>query len=318
MSRFRRLRKTANIRDLIRETYLHKNDFIQPYFVIEGKNKKQLINAMPGVERLSIDLLLKDIERFVKVGGKAILLFGLPAKKDAQATSAIDVDGLIPRAVRSVKQKFPQLVVMTDVCLCAYTDHGHCGIVHGREINNDKTIDLLAKMAFAHAQAGVDIVAPSDMMDLRVAAIRRYLDNHQYNDVSIMSYAVKYASAFYGPFREAADSTPQFGDRKSYQMDFANTRESLKEARQDVSEGADIIMVKPAVVYTDIIAALRRDLTVPIAAYHVSGEYSMIKAAAAKGWIDEKKVVFETLTGIKRAGADLIITYYAKDVLGWI
>ncbi len=317
-NRSRRLRASPALRSLVCETTLTPNNLIQPFFVIEGTNKKETIAAMPGVYRYSLDLLLKAIESFQNAGGKACLLFGLPHKKDAQASQAYAKTAIVPKAIRQLKKKFPGLVVISDVCLCAYMDHGHCGIVENKIINNDQTLPLLVKMALAHAYAGADLVAPSDMMDLRIGVIRDALDQNGLINVGILSYAVKYASAYYGPFCEAADSAPQFGDRKTYQMDFANQREALKEAHQDVLEGADIIMVKPALAYLDIVSLLRRELVVPIAAYSVSGEYAMMKAAAAKNWINERSLVLETLTAIKRAGADIIVSYHAQDALQWM
>ena len=318
MGRFRRLRKTEAIRHLVRETTLSANDVIQPFFLVEGKKKKETIVSMPGIYRFSLDFLLKEIEGYIKLGGQAGLFFGIPHQKDAKGSLAYQDDGFMPQAIRVIKKKFPQFVVITDVCLCGYTDHGHCGVVINHEVENDQTVDLLAKMALVHAQAGADFVAPSDMMDFRVAKIRRELDQHQAEDVGIISYAVKYASAYYGPFRDAAHSKPTFGNRKTYQMDPANSREAVKEARQDVLEGADMVMVKPALAYLDIVASLRRELTVPIVAYSVSGEYAMMKAAAQKKWINEKDVVLESHLSMKRAGADILITYYAKDILNWI
>lgn len=318
MKRFRRLRTTSALRDLVQETYLNPKQLIQPYFVIEGKNKKETIDAMPGIERLSIDLLLKELAAYIKLGGKAALLFGIPNKKDPLAKESYISHGIIQKAVGAVKKEFPQFIVITDICLCGYTEHGHCGIIHKGSIDNDKTLPILEKIAVSYAEAGADIVAPSDMMDFRVGAIRKALDEKGLTDTAIMSYAVKYASSFYGPFRDALHSTPQFGDRKSYQMDYANKREALKEAIQDVEEGADFIMVKPALAYLDIIHLLKEKIHVPIVAYSVSGEYSMVKAAAQKGWINEKDNVIESLTAIKRAGADIIISYYAKDVLTWL
>lgn len=318
MGRFRRLRKTEAIRNLVRETTLSANDVIQPFFLVEGKKKKETIVSMPGIYRFSLDFLLKEIEGYIKLGGQAGLFFGIPHQKDAKGSLAYQDDGFMPQAIRVIKKKFPQFIVITDVCLCGYTDHGHCGVVINHEVENDQTVDLLARMALAHAQAGADFVAPSDMMDFRVAKIRRELDQHQAEDVGIISYAVKYASAYYGPFRDAAHSKPTFGNRKTYQMDPANSREAIKEARQDVLEGADMVMVKPALAYLDIVANLRRELTVPIVAYSVSGEYAMMKAAAQKKWISEKEVVLESHLSMKRAGADIIISYYAKDVLNWI
>lgn len=317
-NRYRRLRTSPVLRSLARETTLTPNNLIQPFFVIEGTKKKETIAAMPGIYRYSLDLLLKAIESFQDAGGQACLLFGLSDKKDVQASQAYAKTAIVPKAIRQLKKRFPGLVVITDVCLCAYTDHGHCGIVEEKTINNDETLPLLTKMALAHAYAGADLVAPSDMMDLRIGVIRDALDQNGLINVGILSYAVKYASAYYGPFREAADSAPRFGDRKTYQMDPANQREALKEARRDVVEGADIVMVKPALAYLDIVNLLHRELAVPIAAYSVSGEYAMIKAAAAKNWIDERGLVLETLTAIKRAGANIIISYHAQDALQWM
>ncbi len=318
MNRFRRLRKSKAIRDLVRETRLSKDDLVQPFFVIEGKKKKETIAAMPGIYRYSTDLLLKEIEKLTKSGGKAGLFFGLPKFKDSQASAAYAENGVVQKAVRAIKKHFPEFVVITDVCLCAYMDHGHCGVVRDGRIDNDATLPILGKTAVSHAEAGADIVAPSDMMDFRVKQIREDLDKNNLPDTLILSYAVKYASAFYGPFREAAHSAPSFGDRKTYQMDPANSREALKEAKQDIAEGADMVMVKPALAYLDIISLLKTNVDVPVVAYNVSGEYSMIKAAAQKKWINEKDVVLETLTAIKRAGANVIISYHAKEVLEWL
>ena len=318
MNRFRRLRRNEIIRSLVRETRILGEELVQPFFVTEGKNKKESISSMPGIYRFSIENLLRSIEAYRRQGGKAGLFFGVPAKKDLKGSFAFAKDGIVPKAVCAVKKNFPDFLVITDVCLCSYLSHGHCGIVENGYVDNDKTIALLGKMAVAHAEAGVDIVAPSDMMDFRVKRIREDLDKSGFDKMPIMSYAVKYASSFYGPFRDAADSAPQFGDRKSYQMDPANQREALKEARQDVKEGADLIMVKPALAYLDVISLLKRELNVPIVAYSVSGEYSMVKAAAQRKWIDEKSIVLESLTAIKRAGADIIISYYAQDALKWL
>ena len=318
MSRFRRLRKTDNIRNLIRETVLTKNDVVQPFFVVEGKKKKEAIQSMPGIYRFSIDTLLREIESYINIGGQTGLFFGIPSQKDKEASLAYSDKGIIQQAVKEIKKEFPKFLVMTDVCLCSYTDHGHCGIITDGDVDNDKTIAVLGKTALSHARAGADFVAPSDMMDFRVQQIRGDLDKNKFTDVGILSYAVKYASAFYGPFRDAAHSTPQFGNRKTYQMDAANSREALKEAQQDIREGADMVMVKPALAYLDIISLLRQKLTCPIVAYSVSGEYAMTKAAADKRWINEKDIVFESHTSIKRAGADIIISYHAKDILGWL
>ncbi len=317
MKRFRRLRKPL-IRDFVREHTLAAQDLWQPFFVLEGKKKEEAIDAMPGIKRFSTDNLLKEIESYMSLGGKAGILFGLSFRKDLGAKSSYDPAGPVPTAIKAIKRNFPQFLVVTDVCLCAYTSHGHCGIVHGQEVDNDKTLPVLAKMAACHAQAGADFVAPSDMMDFRVGFMRRELNKQGFQDVGILSYAVKYASAFYGPFREAAHSGAQFGDRRAYQMDPANSREALKEARQDVEEGADMVMVKPALAYLDIVSRLRRELTVPIVAYNVSGEYSMVKAASQKGWVNERDIVLESLLSMKRAGSDIIITYHAKDALKWI
>ncbi|EGJ50960.1 porphobilinogen synthase [Desulfocurvibacter africanus] len=318
--RGRRLRRTPAIRDLVRENALSPNDLIQPWFVVEtdDKNFEKPIGSMPGQSQYSLHKLVERAGWAVDKGLRSCILFGIPKVKDPQASQAWADEGIVQQAVRALKDKYPQLVVMTDVCLCEYTSHGHCGIVRGEDILNDPTLELLAKSALSHARAGADMVAPSDMMDGRVAAIRVMLDDNGFNDLPIMSYAVKYASAFYGPFREAAESTPQFGDRRTHQMDPANRREALREAVADLDEGADVLMVKPAMPYLDIIRDLRENFDTPIAAYHVSGEYAMIKAAAANGWIDEKRVVMESLIGIKRAGADLILTYYAEDALDWL
>ena len=320
MSRFRRLRRNEAIRSLVRETRLDKEDLIQPFFVLEGKKRQEVIPSMPGIKRYSVDLLLKAIEQYHKSGGKAGLLFGIPhaSQKDLKATASYASDGITQKAVSKIKKEFKKFFIITDVCLCGYMSHGHCGVVEKEGVDNDKTLELLGRIALSHAQAGSDMIAPSDMMDLRVQHIRRELDQNGFQDRPIISYAVKYASAFYGPFREAIDSAPQFWDRKTYQMDYSNRREALKEAKQDVEEGADIVMVKPALAYLDVISLLRQKLNVPIAAYSVSGEYSMIKAASHAKWINEKDVVLESLTAIKRAGADIIITYHAQDVLKWL
>jgi len=310
----RRLRRTENIRSLVRETHLTVNDLIYPLFICEGKNVKQEIRSMPEVYRFSIDKALEEIKEATQLGIKAVLLFGIPDKKDEVGTSAYIEKGIIQKAVRAIKDNFPELIVITDVCLCEYTSHGHCGIIKNGEVDNDLTLEVLAKIAVSHAKAGADIVAPSDMMDGRVERIRSALDEAGFSHVAIMSYAVKYCSAFYGPFREAAESAPKFGDRRSYQMDPANSREALREASLDIEEGADIIMVKPAMPYLDIIKMLRNEFNYPIAAYQVSGEYAMIKAASKLGWLDEEKILWESLISIKRAGADLIITYFAKKI----
>lgn len=310
----RRLRQNATFRSLIRETHLSADQLIYPLFVKPGKKIREEIPSMPGVFRISVDQLAAEARECLDLGIGSVILFGLPEKKDAMGSGAHSKDGIIQRAIRELKNKSPEMLVVTDVCLCEYTDHGHCGCLINETVDNDATLEILAKTALSHVQAGADMVAPSDMMDGRVAEIRAALDEHNFESVPIMSYAVKYASSFYGPFRDAADCAPQFGDRRSYQMDPANSREALREATLDVDEGADILMVKPAVAYLDIISKLRDEFDLPIAAYHVSGEYAMIKAAAEKGWIDGEKVMAETLLSIKRAGADIIITYFAKEM----
>ncbi|MCG8403349.1 MAG: porphobilinogen synthase [Firmicutes bacterium] len=317
-TRPRRLRSSANMRRLVRENHLRVDDLIYPLFVTAGQGVKKQVQSMPGVYNLSTDLLLEEVEKVVALDIPAILLFGIPETKDAMGASAYEQNGVIQKTVRAVKDSFPELLVITDVCLCEYTDHGHCGVISGREVLNDPSLELLARTALSHAVSGADMVAPSDMMDGRVQAIREALDENGYHNTPIMAYTVKYASAFYGPFREAAGSTPQFGDRKTYQMDPPNKREALREAEQDVAEGADIIIVKPATAYMDIIAAVRENCEQPVAAYNVSGEYSMIKAAAKKGWIDERLTTLEILTGLKRAGADMIITYHAPAAARWL
>ena len=314
----RRLRKNEPMRRLFRETSLEVDDLIYPLFVIHGRGVKHEVESMPGVFQYSVDRLAREAKEIAALGINAVLLFGIPESKDEAGSSAYQPDGVIQQAIRAIKKAAPELLVITDVCLCEYTSHGHCGVVVDGDVDNDKTLDLLARMALSHAEAGADIVAPSDMMDGRVKTIREALDKSGFVDLPIMSYAVKYASAFYGPFRDAAQSAPQFGDRRSYQMDSANVREALREAEQDVAEGADIIMVKPALSYLDVICKVREAFNHPIAAYNVSGEYSMVKAAAARGWIDERRIAMEILTSIKRAGADVIITYHAKDAARWL
>jgi len=299
---------------MVRETSLSKDDLIYPLFVVPGNKFKKEVNSMPGVYQMSIDNIVKECVEVKSLGIPAVILFGIPEHKDEVGSEAYDELGIIQRAVRAIKKEVPKLVVITDVCLCEYTSHGHCGVVRGDEIVNDETVELLAKEALTHAQAGADIVAPSDMMDGRVAAIRRILDENGFQSIPIMSYAAKYASGFYGPFRDAAESTPKFGDRCSHQMDPANSDEALREVELDIREGADIVMVKPALAYLDVIHRVKDKFGMPTAAYNVSGEYSMIKAAGRLGWIDEQRVMFEVLTSIKRAGADLILTYFAKEV----
>ena len=316
--RLRRLRYNPLIRNMVRETILTKNDLIYPLFVVPGKGIKNPVKSMPGVYQLSIDNLIKECEEVVSLGIPAIILFGIPEHKDEKGSEAYDDNGIIQKAVREIKAKVKDLVVITDVCLCEYTSHGHCGLLNGEEILNDETVSLLAKEAISHAEAGADMIAPSDMMDGRVAAIRKSLDYKGFTNIPIISYAVKYSSGYYGPFRDAADSAPAFGDRRSHQMDIANGDEAIREAESDVEEGADIIMVKPAGPYLDIIRRVKEKFAMPTAAYQVSGEYSMIKAAAQNDWIDGERVMLESLTAIKRAGADMILTYFAKDVAQWI
>ena len=316
--RMRRLRVNETMRSLVRETALDVKDLVYPLFVTEGSQLKEAISAMPGVYNLSLDLYLQELEEVAKLGIPAVLLFGVPSHKDEMGSGAYDPNGIVQQALREGKKRFPELLFIADVCLCEYTSHGHCGLVKNGQVLNDETLPLLAKSALSLAEAGADIIAPSDMMDGRVKAIRQELDDNQLEQIAIMSYSVKYASAFYGPFREAAQSKPAFGDRKSYQMDYHNRREALREATLDLEEGADIIMVKPALAYLDIIYQMATHFDVPVAAYNVSGEYSMIKAAALQGWIDEKAVVMESLTAMKRAGAKIIITYFAKEVARWI
>lgn len=309
----RRMRQNETFRALIRETHLSADQLVYPLFVVPGKNIKKPIPAMPGCFQLSTDQLKAEIKEITGVGLKSVLLFGIPEKKDEIASQAYARDGIVQRAIGEVKSINKDVLVISDVCLCEYTSHGHCGFISGGRIDNDATLEILAKTALSHAKAGVDMVAPSDMMDGRVAEIRETLDENGFENVPIMSYAVKYASGFYGPFREAAECAPQFGDRRSYQMDPANSREALREATLDMEEGADILMVKPALPYLDVITRLREEFDLPIAAYQVSGEYAMVKAAAKMGWLNEEQVMMECLLGIRRAGADIIITYYAKD-----
>ncbi len=311
--RYRRLRAKAGILRLVRETHLSVDDLIDPMFVCEGNGVRQEISSMPGITRCSIDNLVKDVRESQSLGIPAVVLFGIPDKKDARGSEAYNPDGIVQRAVKEIKSACPEMIVITDVCIDEYTDHGHCGLVEGNRILNDPTLELLAKMAHTHAEAGADIVAPSDMMDGRVQAIRRTLDQTGHEDTIILSYAAKYASAFYGPFREAADSSPKFGDRCSYQMDPANSDESIREVLQDIEEGADMVMVKPALSYLDIIRRVREEVQVPVAAYNVSGEYSMVKAAAEKNWVDGERVMMEILLSMKRAGAQMILTYFAKE-----
>ncbi len=312
--RMRRLRRSEPLRRLVRETRLERDDLVLPLFAVEGRGVREPVSSMPGVERLSVDELAEECRRVVDLGLPAVLLFGVPAAKDARGSGADDPGGIVQRAVEAAKRAAPELCVITDVCLCEYTDHGHCGLLDGEEVANDPSLERLAATAVSHARAGADVVAPSDMMDGRVAAIRRALDAADFASLPILSYAAKYASAFYGPFREAAESTPAFGDRRGYQMDPSNRREALREMELDLAEGADALMVKPALPYLDVLAEARRRFDVPLAAYQVSGEYAMLMAAAANGWIDGPRAMHETLVAIKRAGADFILTYAAKDL----
>ncbi|REJ28496.1 porphobilinogen synthase [Caldibacillus debilis] len=316
--RHRRLRKSAFLRDLVREHHLSVDDLIYPLFVVEGNKVRNPVPSMPGIEQLSPDFLLDEIGEAAALGIKAVLLFGVPRHKDPVGSAAYHPHGIVQEAIRAIKAKYPDLLVIADTCLCEYTDHGHCGVVENGDVLNDASLELLVKTAVSQAEAGADIIAPSNMMDGFTAAIRKGLDDAGFAYVPIMSYAVKYASAFYGPFRDAAESAPKFGDRKTYQMDPANRREALREAQSDIEEGADLLIVKPGMPYLDIIADIRQHFPVPVVAYNVSGEYAMVKAAAQNGWLDEKSVVLEMLTGMKRAGADLIITYFAKDVARWL
>ena len=311
--RFRRLRMTETIRGMVRETELSPRDFIYPLFVIPGKNVKKPVSSMPGVFQMSVDQIVRECVDVKSLGVPAVIFFGIPEEKDEVGSGAYDEHGVVQEALRAVKREVPELYLITDVCLCEYTSHGHCGIVRGNEIVNDESIELLAREALTHAHAGADMVAPSDMFDGRVQAIRSTLDGNGFQNIPIMSYAAKYASGFYGPFREAAESTPKFGDRRSHQMDPANADEAIREVEQDILEGADIVMVKPATPYLDIIYRVKEKFRMPTAAYNVSGEYSLVKAAASMGWVDEERVMMEMLTSIKRAGADLILTYFAKD-----
>jgi porphobilinogen synthase len=317
-TRLRRMRRTGALRDLVRETELSPAHLVQPLFVVAGEGVREEVPSMPGVDRFSISELVSEASEIAAAGIRAVLLFGIPADKDEQGSGAYDDEGVVQMAVRALKEAHPDLVVITDVCLCEYTSHGHCGFVRDDEVDNDITVELLAKTAISHAEAGADAVAPSAMADGQVAAIRHQLDEEGHSKVPILAYSAKYASAFYGPFREAAESTPEFGDRRGYQMDPANSAEAVREAKLDLAEGADMLMVKPAVPYLDVISRVKRETDAPLAAYHVSGEYSMLKAAAANGWIDERTAVLETLTAIRRAGADVVITYHAKEVAGWL
>ncbi|WP_039043055.1 porphobilinogen synthase [Sporosarcina sp. ZBG7A] len=316
--RHRRLRSTAGMRAMVRETQLQATDFIYPIFVIEGENVKNEIPSMPGIYQHSMDRLGEELDEAVALGIPSVIFFGVVTEKDAVGTGAYHDHGIIQEAIRLAKQRHPELIVIADTCLCEYTDHGHCGVIEGERVLNDPSLDLLVKTAVSQANAGADIIAPSNMMDGFVVAIRQGLDEAGFEEIPIMSYAVKYASAYYGPFRDAADSTPQFGDRKAYQMDPANRMEALREAESDIDEGADFLIVKPALSYLDILRDVKNNTLLPMVAYNVSGEYAMVKAASLNGWVDEQRIVLETLTSMKRAGADLIMTYHAKDAARWL
>nr|BBH92436.1 delta-aminolevulinic acid dehydratase [Thermogemmatispora argillosa] len=318
VTRLRRTRRTERLRGLVRETHLAVEQLIYPLFIAEGISEPRPVASMPGVVQWPLEQVAGEAERVAALGIPAVLLFGIPASKDEQGSQAYHPEGIIQRAIRRIKAAVPDLLVVTDVCLCEYTSHGHCGVIAGGEVQNDPSLELLARMALSHVEAGADIVAPSDMMDGRVGAIRRLLDERGFAQTPIMAYSAKYASGFYGPFREAAESAPQFGDRRSYQMDPANAREALREVDLDIAEGADIVMVKPALAYLDVIRRVREHCDLPVAAYNVSGEYAMIKAAAQQGWLEERRIVMEVLTGIRRAGADIIITYFAPEVARWL
>lgn len=315
VTRLRRFRRTASLRGLVRETSLHLDQFVMPLFVAPEPLANE---ALPGMARFDVDGLVREVDALASSGVKAVMLFGVPAEKDEEATGAWEEDGIVQQALRELRPRFPELVLLTDVCLCEYTSHGHCGVVVDGEIHNDRSVELLARTAVSHAEAGADIVAPSDMMDGRVAAIRESLDESDFEQTPILAYSAKYASAFYGPFREAAGSAPSFGDRHGYQMDPANVREALRECELDIAEGADAIMIKPALPYLDVIRAAREAFRVPLAAYNVSGEYAMVKAAAQAGWLDERTAALESLTAIKRAGADLIVSYWTRDLPAWL
>jgi porphobilinogen synthase len=313
--RLRRFRRTGGLRGLVRETRLDLDSFVMPLFVAPESLRNE---ELPGMSRYSVDAVVREVEDLVRLGVQAVILFGIPETKDEQATGAWEDDGIVQRALRALRPRFPELVLFTDVCLCEYTSHGHCGVIVDGEVHNDQSVELLARTAVSHVEAGADVVAPSDMMDGRVGAIREALDDHGFESSPILAYSAKYASAFYGPFREAADSTPAFGDRRGYQMDPANVREALRECELDIDEGADAIMIKPALPYLDVIRAAREAFDVPVGAYNVSGEYAMVKAAARAGWLDERQAALESLTAIKRAGADLVLSYWTKDLASWL
>ncbi|HZO74243.1 MAG TPA: porphobilinogen synthase [Ktedonobacteraceae bacterium] len=316
--RLRRTRQNDKVRGLVRETHLNVDQLVYPLFIAEGINEPHEISSMPGIMQWPLEHLGREVERIAGLGIPSVLLFGIPGEKDEVGSEAYNDKGIIQQAIRVIKSEVPDLLTITDVCLCEYTSHGHCGVIHNGNVQNDESLELLSRMALSHAEAGADIVAPSDMMDGRVGAIRQMLDEHEFNQTPIMAYSAKFASGFYGPFREAAGSTPQFGDRRAYQMDPANVREALREVDLDIAEGADIVMVKPAMAYLDVIRRVRDHCDLPLAAYNVSGEFSMIKAAAQNGWIDERRIVMEVLTAIRRAGADIIITYFAPEVAAWL
>lgn len=318
MDRMRRLRSSRAMRRLVRENHIRVDELIYPIFAAEGEDRIEPIPSMPGICQYSLDHILEEVSRIVVLGIPAILLFGVPEHKDEVGSGAYSDDGIVPRAVRLIKEEYPDLIVITDVCLCEYTSHGHCGLVKDGKILNDETLPLLAKAAVAYAKAGADVVAPSDMMDMRVSVIRKALDDSGFKDTPILAYSAKFASAYYGPFRDAAHSAPAFGDRKTYQMDPANGREALREVEEDLKEGADFIIAKPAIGYMDVLKDITTHFNVPVIAYNVSGEYAMVKAAAERGWIDEKKIVMENMTGLKRAGATAVITYHAPDVARWL
>jgi porphobilinogen synthase len=314
-TRLRRFRRTGGLRALVRETRLDRDDFVMPLFVGPATQRD---DELPPMGRFSVDDLPREVEELVRLGVSALILFGIPEEKDDEGSGAYDADGIVQRALRELRPRFPELVLMTDVCLCEYTAHGHCGVIENGEVANDATLELLGRTAVSHAEAGADVVAPSDMMDGRVGALREALDDAGFEQTPIVSYAAKYASAFYGPFREAAESVPAFGDRRGYQLDPANVREAVREAELDVAEGADVLMVKPAMPNLDVIRAVRDEFDLPVAAYNVSGEYAMLKAAAARGWLDERQAAIESLTAIKRAGADFIVSYWTKELAGWL
>jgi porphobilinogen synthase len=317
-TRLRRLRRTSALRDLVRETRLDLADFVMPLFACPGEGVDRPLEGLPDIAQRSVDELVREVDGYPGLGISAVLLFGIPAEKDEQASGAYDDDGIVQRALRALRDRFPDLLLLTDVCLCEYTSHGHCGVVEDGEVDNDASLELIARTAVSHAEAGADAVCPSDMMDGRVGAIRSALDDAGLQQTPIVTYAAKYASAFYGPFREAAESTPAFGDRRGYQMDPANVREALREVALDAAEGADVVMVKPALPSLDVIRAVRERFDLPVAAYNVSGEYAMVKAAAARGWLDERQAAFESLTAIKRAGADFVVSYWTKELATWL